>query len=186
MITILDDYNWAEVFGEGTGGNCTPITPNRAPGDKTTPTHTFSREDVVYIGGISEGENDGPDWVVWGRLKDDRWFVARGGCDYTGWDCQASNNGDVASSLEDILRYGLDESERARFEIVLPPDEPKPEITEAPLGVCQVDIGLELCGEPAVGYVVCDGFCGRPVVGGKHLLCSRHFLAAETTAKALL
>ena len=54
MLKELDSYDWEEVFGEGGGWNCTPITPNR-------------------------------------------WFVARGGCDYSGWGCQASNSGDVAS-----------------------------------------------------------------------------------------
>lgn len=115
MLKELDEYDWAEVFGEGTGGNCTPIMPNRLPTDKETSPATFSREDVVLIRGQIEGENDGPDWIVWGQLKDGRWFVARGGCDYTGWDCQADNSGDVASNEDDIIRFGMTESERERF-----------------------------------------------------------------------
>ena len=120
MLKELDSYDWAEVFGEGSGGNCTPIQPNRAPHDKKTPAGTFSREDVKKIYGQSEGERGERSWVVWGKLKDGRWFVARGSCDYTGWDCQAGNSGDVASSKADIVRFGLDKEERERFSIVLP------------------------------------------------------------------
>ncbi len=43
MLQALNDYDWAEVFGEGSGGNCTPIQPDRAPFDTTTSTATFSR-----------------------------------------------------------------------------------------------------------------------------------------------
>jgi hypothetical protein len=120
MLKEIDDYDWAEVFGEGSGGNCTPIIPNIAPGSFVSG-DTFCREDVEEIAQIVEGDRDGPDWVVYGRLKDGRWFVARGGCDYTGWDCQAGNSGDVADSRESIIRMGLTKEERERFGIVLEP-----------------------------------------------------------------
>lgn len=86
MLEELDSNDWAEVFGEGSGGNCCPITPNRLPTDKVTSALTFSREDVVLICGQEWGERDGAHWIVWGQLKDGRWFMARGHCDYTGWD----------------------------------------------------------------------------------------------------
>ena len=114
MFKELNDYNWEEVFGEGGGGNCFPIIPQRVPGFEGS-NATFSRKDVALISGLSEGEKDERSWVVYGQLKDGRWFVARGSCDYTGWDCQASNSGDVAGSLEDIIRFGLDPEERGRF-----------------------------------------------------------------------
>ena len=119
MLSQLDNYDWAEVFGEGSGGNCTAIIPNRPPFDITTSIETFSREDVVEICGQIEGENDESDWVVWGQLKDGRWFVARGGCDHTGWDCQASNSGDVAASKDGIIRFGMSNDERDRFGLIL-------------------------------------------------------------------
>jgi hypothetical protein len=115
MLKQLDDGDWAEVFGEGGGGNCTAIIPNRAPHDLTTPITTFSREDVREIHGQSEGERDERSWIVWGELKDGRFFVARGYCDYTGWDCQAGNSGDVAQSEAGIIQFGMDSSERERF-----------------------------------------------------------------------
>ena len=116
MLSQLDDYNWSEVFGEGHGGNCTSITPNTPP-NSSVDTSTFSREDVVKIHGQVEGEHNEQEWIVWGQLKDSRWFVARGGCDYSGWDCQASNSGDVAATLDDIIRFGMTPDERERFEI---------------------------------------------------------------------
>ena len=119
MLAELDSYDWAEVFGEGSGGNCTPIIPNRHVDDTTTPNHTFSREDVAEIYGQVEGENDGPSWVVYGRLKDGRYFVAEGSCDYTGWDCQAGNCGMVASSRDALERFCLDDDERERMGVSL-------------------------------------------------------------------
>jgi hypothetical protein len=117
MFKELDTSDWGEVFGDETSGNCTKFTPNRSPDDKVTSQEPFSREDVELIEGLQEGENDGPDWIVWGRLKDGRWFVARGGCDYTGWDCQAGNSGDVASTRDDIIRFGMTPDERERFQV---------------------------------------------------------------------
>lgn len=119
MLTELDTYDWAEVFGEGNGGNCTPIRPNIRPGDEETSKETFSREDVELIRGQIEGENDGASWIVYGKLKDGRWFVAAGSCDYTGWDCQAGNHGYAASSEDEIVRFGLDKEERERLNVVL-------------------------------------------------------------------
>ena len=113
----LDNSDWAEVFGEGNGGNCTPINPQPQPPSYTGSLATFGREDVVEIFDMEVGENDGPDWIIYGRLKDGRYFCARGGCDYTGWDCRASNSGDVAATREGLERFGLTSYERARFEL---------------------------------------------------------------------
>lgn len=118
MLIELDDYNWAEVFGEGGGGNCVPLDPDTCRGEASNA--RFGREDVALIKGQCEGENEGPSWIVWGQLKDGRWFVARGSCDYTGWDCQASNDGNVATSQEELIRFGMDSQERSRFGVVLP------------------------------------------------------------------
>lgn len=114
MLTELEGFDWAEVFGEGTGGNCDPIDPIGLP-DNSVDTSRFAREDVVLIKGQLAGENDEQDWIVWGQLKDSRWFVARGWCDYTGWDCRAGNSGNVAISSNDLIRYGMTAGERERF-----------------------------------------------------------------------
>jgi hypothetical protein len=119
VLKELDDYNWAEVFGEGSGGNCTEISPQPAPDYKGS-VATFSRKDVKTILGISEGEHDERDWIVYGKLKDGRYFVARGGCDYTGWDCRAGNSGDIAATKKDIIQFGLSQEERGRFNLPEP------------------------------------------------------------------
>lgn len=38
---------------------------------------------------LHEGENDGDDWV-WMVKTHGHHFIAVGGCDYTGWDCQSN------------------------------------------------------------------------------------------------
>jgi len=121
MLKELDDYDWDSVFGEceSTVHNCPPIIPSPQPPGSDVSTTTFCREDVVKIYYQVNGVADEEDWVVCGKLKDDRYFVARGGCDYTGWDCQASNSGDVAKTKKDILRYGLGEEERKRVGVKL-------------------------------------------------------------------
>lgn len=115
MDERLNDYDWEEVFGEGTGGNCTAIVPQPSPLSYAGSLETFKRDDVVEIYNMQDGDNDGPDWIIYGRLKDGRFFAARGGCDYTGWGCRASNSGAVAASREDIERFGLSNEERNRF-----------------------------------------------------------------------
>jgi hypothetical protein len=116
MLEALIGYDWEEVFGEGTGGNCSPILPDTCL-DPSVSSVTFSREDVATIKGQSEGEKDERDWLVWGQLKDGRFFVARGWCDYTGWDCRGGNSGSVADTEEKLIVLGMDQNERERFGI---------------------------------------------------------------------
>ena len=118
MLKELDDYDWAEVFGEGGGGNCVPFGPENCRGEASQ-AH-FGREDVALIKGQSEGERDARSWIVWGQLKDGSWFCARGSCDYTGWDCQASNDASVGISEEELIRFGMDDDERLRFGVAQP------------------------------------------------------------------
>jgi hypothetical protein len=114
MLTELDDYDWEEVFGDGTGGNCKAVKPRRIPGE-TCSLASFGREDVAEIRGMEAGENDGLDWIVWGVLKDGRYFIATGGCDYTGWDCRASNSGNVAETKANLIQFAMPDDERSRF-----------------------------------------------------------------------
>jgi hypothetical protein len=130
MLPALDAYDWSEVFGEGTGGNCTPIIPSGPPLVTNLNLSTFGRVNVVEILGQEEGENDGADWIVWGKLDDGRYFIARGGCDYTGWDCRASNSGNVAACREDLITFGMSEDERARFKVMLPYDDKSKPVTD--------------------------------------------------------
>ena len=116
MLELLDECNWSEVFGEGDGGNCTPIIPRRIPGE-TCSLEGFTREDVAEILGVAEGQRDEEEWVVCGKLKDGRFFVAAGSCDFTGWDCHASNNGNVAETMENLLQFAMTPAEKQRCEL---------------------------------------------------------------------
>jgi hypothetical protein len=112
MKKELEDYDWESAFGEN--GNIWPFPPNLAPGFKGSDAE-WTRKDVSRIIALSPGDNDGPDWLICGRLKDGRFFSLAAGCDYTGWDCQAGGSAVVAGSEDDILRFGLTESEAERL-----------------------------------------------------------------------
>ena len=112
MLKELETYDFAEVFGEG--GQLSPPVLSRLPSSSTS-VAPFTREDVLEIHGIQEGENDELDWIVYGKLKDGRWFVLRGGCDYTGWGCRGDNSGDVADDKETLMTFGMTKYERERF-----------------------------------------------------------------------
>lgn len=119
MIRALDDYNWAEVFGEGS--ECSAIIPDRPPGSDVS-VLTFGREDVQIILGMREGEREDRNWMIYGRLRDGRFFFAQGGCGYTGWEIGGNNSGAVAATLEDIIRFGLNEEARLAFNLQLAED----------------------------------------------------------------
>lgn len=117
MLKELEGYDWKEAFGyAGESGTCASggSRVDSVPGATCSNT-PFTREDVVKILAISEGENDGPDWICAGRLKDGRWFFLAAGCDYTGWDCQAGGNATVANTKKDLIRLGIGVEHRARL-----------------------------------------------------------------------
>lgn len=76
VIAALDNYDWEEIFKYNQpqvvmGGDC-----SAAP---------FTRDDVVEVLKMVEGENDGPPWLGLFRLRDERFLYIEAGCDYTGW-----------------------------------------------------------------------------------------------------
>lgn len=109
---LMNSYDWASVFGDDSNGGNTNKETTEVPPGSLVNTSPASREDVDEIIAAVNGENDGDSWIGLFRLKDGRYLVATGWCDYTGWDCQASNNMFVASSYEDIVKYGLSKEER--------------------------------------------------------------------------
>lgn len=129
MIVTLDDYDWEQVFalaGEAETrhrdestfyANATSISP--APPQEKISLAAFGRPDVADIVWIEDGDNDGPDWLIGGTLKDGRWFFIAAGCDYTGWDCQSGGNAYVGSSREAIERFAMGESDRERLGVAL-------------------------------------------------------------------
>jgi hypothetical protein len=85
--------------------------------DPKCPTTPFTRADVAKIFNMREGENDGANWLIWGQLKDKRYFYIKAGCDYTGWDCQAGGSVWLGRKMEDFKRFGLDDEARKEWEI---------------------------------------------------------------------
>ena len=75
-----------------------------------TDTKGFRLEDVAYVLAYLQGENDGPDfhWII--AMKDHTYAYVTGGCDYTGWDCQAGGSVEMFVSLREALSAAEKES----------------------------------------------------------------------------
>jgi len=119
MLDALSTYDWAAAFVYA-------VQPEPAPPGALVDTSPVLREEVAEITHLEEGENDGPSWIIYGRLNGGRWFSLEASCDYTGWDCQAGGDAAVALSREDIERYGLSDSARKRFDITLSEEAVQP------------------------------------------------------------
>lgn len=119
MSELINSYDWAECFGEGSGGNTYNI-PESLDG---TSTHPCSRHDVKEIIAAVNGENDGNNWIGVFELQDGRFLSVDAGCDYTGWDWRASNTLTVASSLESLIETGLNPSQCERLNLIHPKDK---------------------------------------------------------------
>lgn len=100
LLKFQDDYDFEFVFGEKDYGNTPPIG--------------FTRAEIQELYLVEYGENDGAEWRAIGLLIDGRYFRATGGCDYTGWDCQAGNNGETWDSYEAFVA-GLGDDDRSKL-----------------------------------------------------------------------
>lgn len=122
--TILDpisscDWEQAFAYASGVSVSGDSATPEVACPGLTTSTDPFTREDVAILLGVADGDNDGPDWICFGKLHDGRYFSLAAGCDYTGWDCVANGRSAVADTEDQILHFGLTDEERQRMHIEL-------------------------------------------------------------------
>ena len=109
---MRNDYDWQEAFYYAK-------TIRTATGCKAD---GFSMADVVEILAYSIGENDGASWMMAGRLSDGRFFFLDAGCDYTGWECKAGGDAQVADTLDNIVRFGMTEEARERLGFGVPND----------------------------------------------------------------
>lgn len=100
---IQSSYDWEEVFGEGSGGNCTQEVDS-LDGTNIEP---VLRKNVTEVLASVNGENDQDSWICIVKLSDGRFACLEGSCDYTGWDCHAGNTITVASSVETLLSTGV-------------------------------------------------------------------------------
>lgn len=115
MLERLNDYDWEQAFEYA---DAVPIVgATCAPG-------RFTREDVAEILAIEDGVHDEESWIGLFRLNDGRFAYLEAGCDYTGWDCQASGSAQVADTMEQLVRFGVGQDSRRRFGKSLPEDAP--------------------------------------------------------------
>lgn len=86
LAELVEDFNWASVFGEETNGGNTSNHCDPCPPESTVDTTPPTRADVAEIIAAVNGENDEESWLGVFLLKDGRYLLACGSCDYTGWD----------------------------------------------------------------------------------------------------
>ena len=115
MFAILVDYDWHEVFGFAGEGEANAFsTPTPCLGANCN-ADTFTREDVAALFHIHVGEHDGAEWMIIGKLNDNRYFCIVAGCCYTGWDCNSSGSAWVSDDLDNLYQFGTTNSVRDAF-----------------------------------------------------------------------
>jgi len=88
MLEMLDTYDWEEAFKYASPTVCQRghnHGPQAVIVDDNVSTDSYTREDVMFILALEEGENDGDTWIGVFQLKDGRYVSLRAWCDYTGW-----------------------------------------------------------------------------------------------------
>jgi hypothetical protein len=126
MLKELDAYDWEAAFSfcsdmnDGSASSCGK--PEWAEGSgKTGTSDVFNRGDVAEVIALAEGENDGNQWLAFGRLTDDRYFFLSAGCDYTGWDCIGTyGRCFVAMTRAPLESMQMTHEERSRLGLSLP------------------------------------------------------------------
>lgn len=104
----IADGDWAEAF------DVAMCSISHAPGC-TVSVGRFTRGDVAEVIATSDGEHEQENWIGVFRLDDGRFAFVSAGCDYTGWDCQASGSVTVADTLDRLALFALDDRDRERL-----------------------------------------------------------------------
>lgn len=104
---MRDSFDWAHVLEYAS-------PPDRTEGF-TGSVEGFTFDDVAEVIASADGSNDGPTWAAILRLNDGRFIFVEAGCDYTGWDCQASGVGWVAADLASLIQFGVPQEARDRL-----------------------------------------------------------------------
>ena len=109
--SLRQNHDWENIFGEGH----IPFTIEACPPGSTVSLEKFTRNDVLAVIACRNGENDSEEWVGVFLLKDGRYLLASGWCDYTGWDCQGGISLEVANTIQGLVAYGLSASQKIRL-----------------------------------------------------------------------
>ncbi len=87
MLKELDTREWEEAFcGIDSHNPRSWNIPDVAVPGQNIRLDSINRKDVIEIFGLVDGEYDRDSWIIYGKLKDKRFFYLEGWCDYTGWD----------------------------------------------------------------------------------------------------
>jgi len=108
----IEGYDWEQAFRFCIVPNVSPVIESSARAG------AFSRADVMRVVAVSEGVNDEYNWLCVVELNDGRFAFVSAGCDFTGWDCQASGYAMVDTDLQHLIRFGLGDNDRARLGLV--------------------------------------------------------------------
>jgi hypothetical protein len=73
------------------------------------PQETFTEKDIDRVLAVYEGQNEGEDWRWIILLNDGQYVYLRGGCDYTGWDCQSWASSTIDDDPFVALQHEQDE-----------------------------------------------------------------------------
>lgn len=77
----------------------------------------IDREDVSEVIACYDGCSDEENWIGVFKLKNGSYLYLSAGCDYTGWDCQASGVSEIRESLDDLIVSCVGISDRQRLNL---------------------------------------------------------------------
>lgn len=108
----LSDYDWTVILSAEPARGRPWVNATAGFTGSVAP---FNRRDIRHIIGISDGENDGADWIAVFLLWDGRYVFVSAGCDRTGWDCQSGMRAFVSDRLHTLAQFGMSPDERIRL-----------------------------------------------------------------------
>lgn len=110
LVDLRDSYDWRCAFDEAF---------DRGYQYRKDEADLGEIDGVVRIVASDEGENDEADWIGVFEMTDGRYLVVRAGCDYTGWDCQASGTHEWHATEDEALSPNtLTVEERTRLGLI--------------------------------------------------------------------
>lgn len=110
-----NDYDWRTIFMEGDYKESNMMGGVDSASNPTTrEVRSFTMSDIVEVVAADNGERDAVSWVGVFKTADGAYLYVSAGCDYTGWDCQASSSAEWHTDLEQCKAM-IHENERLRL-----------------------------------------------------------------------
>lgn len=70
---------------------------------KYNPQEGYGVDNIMRVLAVVEGERDGADWHWVFELENEKLCYLRGGCDFTGWDCQSWASSVFIVTLDELV-----------------------------------------------------------------------------------